>query len=126
MRCDCILEHGQPLEAVDGGARAILDLVGATATQTLALGCVARGAHIVICGLMGGDLTISLPVIPMRPLTIQGSYVGTLAELRELVALVKRTRTAAIPVTRRPLADANAALRELHDGKVVGRTILIP
>ena len=116
----------QIVKATDGGARAILDLVGATATQTLALACVARGAHIVICGLMGGDLTISLPIIPMRPLTIQGSYVGTLAELRELVALVKRTRMAAIPVTRRPLAEANSAMRDLHDGKVVGRIILIP
>ena len=110
----------------NGGARAVLDLVGATPTVTLAVASCARGGQIVICGLMGGDITLSLPVIPMRPLTIQGSYVGTLAELRELVAIVQRTKMRPIPVQRRPLADVNAAMQELIAGQVVGRTILLP
>ena len=75
---------------------------------------------------MGGDITLSLPIIPMRPLTLQGSYVGTLDELRELVALVQRTRMSPIPVSRRPLSDVNEALIDLQNGRVVGRTILIP
>jgi D-arabinose 1-dehydrogenase-like Zn-dependent alcohol dehydrogenase len=112
--------------ATDGGARAVLDLVGATPTVTLAVASCARGGHIVICGLMGGDIQLSLPIIPMRPLTIQGSYVGTLSELRELVELVRRSGMAAIPVTRRPMAEANDALQSLLAGRVVGRTILIP
>ena len=113
-------------QATGGGARAVLDLVGATPTVTLAMAASARGGHIVICGLMGGDLTLALPVIPMRPLTLQGSYVGTLQELQELVALVKRTKMSPIPVTRRPLAEANAALQDLHHGRIVGRTVLVP
>ncbi len=113
-------------QATDGGARAVLDLVGATPTVGLAIAACARGGHVVVCGLMGGDITLSLPVIPMRPLTLQGSYVGTLAELRELVALVQRTHMAPIPVTRRPLAEANDAMQELIAGRVVGRTVLIP
>jgi propanol-preferring alcohol dehydrogenase len=104
----------------------VLDLVGVTPTVTLAVAASARGGHIVICGLMGGDITLSLPVIPMRPLTLQGSYVGTLEELKELVGLVRRTRMKPIPVQRRPLADANAAMQDLIAGKVVGRTILVP
>jgi D-arabinose 1-dehydrogenase-like Zn-dependent alcohol dehydrogenase len=32
----------------------------------------------------------------------------------------------AIPVTRRPLADANAALQDLLHGRIVGRTVLMP
>ncbi len=112
--------------ATDSGARAVLDLVGATPTVSLAVASCARGGHIVICGLMGGDITLSLPVIPMRPLTLQGSYVGTLEELRELVALVQRTGMKAIPVARRPLSEANHALLDLHAGRVVGRAILVP
>jgi propanol-preferring alcohol dehydrogenase len=112
--------------ATTGGARAVLDLVGATPTVTLAVAACARGGHIVICGLMGGDITLALPVIPMRPLTLQGSYVGTLDELRELVALVQRTRMKPIPVKSRPLAEVNAAMQDLAAGKVVGRTILVP
>lgn len=113
-------------QATGGGARAVLDLVGATPTVSLAMASAARGGHIVICGLMGGDLTLALPVIPMRPLTLQGSYVGTLQELQELVNLVKRTGMKPIPVSTRPLAEANAAMQDLHHGRVVGRTVLVP
>ncbi len=116
----------QLITATGGGARAVLDLVGATATVTLAMAASARGGHIVICGLMGGDLTLALPTIPMRPLTLQGSYVGTVEELRELVSLVQRGALKPIPVNRRPLAEANEALQALHQGQVVGRTILVP
>ncbi len=113
-------------QATGGGARAVLDLVGATPTVGLAVASAARGGHIVICGLMGGDLTLALPVIPMRPLTIQGSYVGTLQELHELVDLVQRTGMKPIPVNTRPMAQANAAMQDLHHGRVVGRTVLVP
>jgi propanol-preferring alcohol dehydrogenase len=116
----------QIVHVTNGGARAVLDLVGATNTVTLAIASCARGGHIVICGLMGGDITLSLPIIPMRPLTIEGSYVGSLHELRELVSLVKRTAMKAIPVTRRPLSEVNSAIQDLHHGKVIGRTVLIP
>ena len=110
-----------------GGARRLaLDRIDVNDHGTLAVASCARGGHIVVCGLMGGDITLSLPVIPMRPLTLQGSYVGTLEELRELVALVERTGMKAIPVVRRPLSDANAALQDLHAGRVVGRAILVP
>ncbi|MFM2187600.1 MAG: hypothetical protein RIR43_2172, partial [Pseudomonadota bacterium] len=113
-------------QATGGGARAVLDLVGATPTVGLAMASAARGGHVVICGLMGGDLTLALPVIPMRPLTLQGSYVGTLQELQELVDLVQRTKMKSIPVRQRPLAQANEALQDLHHGRVVGRTVLVP
>jgi len=114
------------MEATQGGARAVLDLVGATATVTLALAASARGAHIVICGLMGGDITLPLPTLPLRPITLQGSYVGTLTELRELVSLARRARMTTIPVNPRPMAEVNQAMQQLLDGRVVGRTILVP
>jgi D-arabinose 1-dehydrogenase-like Zn-dependent alcohol dehydrogenase len=116
----------QVAQAVGGGARAVLDLVGATSTVTLALDSSARGGHIVIVGLMGGDITLALPIIPMRPLRIEGSYVGTLPELRELVALMRDGKIRPAPVTSRPLTEVNAALQALQEGKVVGRQVLIP
>ena len=33
--------------------------------------------------------------------------------------------TLSLPVTCRPLAEANQALQDLHHGKVIGRTILV-
>ncbi len=117
--------QAQLVALTGGGARAVLDLVGATATVTLALGASARGGQVVVCGLIGGDITLSLPTIPMRPLTLQGSYVGTVQELRELVALVQQGGLTPPPVSRRPMAEVNAAMQDLHQGKVVGRTVLM-
>lgn len=116
----------QIVDAVGGGARAVLDLVGSTSTVTLALDSCARGGHIVIVGLMGGDITLALPIIPMRPLRIEGSYVGTLPELRELVALMRDGKIRPAPVQKRPLDEVNDALLALQQGKVVGRQVLIP
>ena len=75
---------------------------------------------------MGGDITLPLPMIPTRPLSIQGSYVGTLAELQELVALARQGRIRPIPVTRRPMAELNDAVQALHAGRILGRTVLMP
>ncbi|MFT3812475.1 MAG: alcohol dehydrogenase [Acidovorax sp.] len=116
----------QLMQATGGGARAVLDLVGATPTVTLALAACGRGGHIVVVGLMGGDITLSLPIIPMKPIKLEGSYVGTLPELRELVALMRASKIPPTPVTARPLGEVNDALQALAQGKVIGRTVLVP
>lgn len=43
-----------------------------------------------------------------------------------LVELVKRTGMKSIPVSRRPMAQVNQAIDDLHHGKVIGRAVLIP
>jgi alcohol dehydrogenase/propanol-preferring alcohol dehydrogenase len=67
-----------------------------------------------------------LPLIPIKAITIQGSYVGNLRETEELLDLVRTKKVAPIPVTPMPLAKADAALRDLKSGKLVGRAILTP
>jgi len=59
-------------------------------------------------------------------MTLQGSYVGNLEELRELMALVATGKVPRVPAIERPLDDADAALNALKAGKVVGRIILKP
>jgi alcohol dehydrogenase, propanol-preferring len=80
----------------------------------------------VIVGLFGGDITLSLPPIPMRALTVQGSYVGSVPEMAELMDLIKRTGLPDVPVATRPLSEVNAAMADLRAGKVVGRIVLQP
>ena len=105
---------------------AAIDFVGATATAKLGIDAVGRGGKYVIVGLFGGDITLSLPLLPMRAITIQGSYVGSLAELKELLALVASGKVPPVPLNERRLADANTVLEELKGGRIVGRAILTP
>ena len=110
----------------NGGAWAVVDLVGSSQSARLGYDSLIKGGKYVIVGLFGGDLTVSLPPIPMRALTIQGSYVGSVPEMAELMDLVKRTGLPDVPVSTRPLSDVNAAMDDLRAGKVVGRVVLQP
>ena len=103
---------------------AAIDLVGAPATAQLGLDCLTKGGKLIIVGLFGGGIHLSLPLVPQRALTIQGSYVGNLDELKQLMALVRQKKVRPIPIRTKPLEYAATALEELRAGKVVGRTVL--
>ncbi|WP_028356175.1 alcohol dehydrogenase [Bordetella petrii] len=101
-----------------------IDLVGAPATTALAFDCLAKGGKLVMVGLFGGGSNWPLALIPLKALSILGSYVGNLAELRELMELVSAGRVPPIPVSRYPLPQADSVLDALRQGKVVGRAVL--
>jgi propanol-preferring alcohol dehydrogenase len=116
----------QIIAMTSGGAWAVIDLVGSSATARLGVDCLIKGGKYVIVGLYGGDIALSLPPLPMRAITIQGSYVGSLPETQELIELVRRTGVPPVPVATRPLDDVNAVLNDLRAGKVIGRVVLTP
>ena len=109
-----------------GGAAAVIDFVGAGATASLGFTALATSGLLVIVGLFGGHLEASLPLWPLRDLTVQGSYVGSLEEMRELLRLVDSGVVLPIPIHARPLSDAEAVLNDLRAGGSVGRTVLTP
>ena len=59
-------------------------------------------------------------------MTIQGSYVGSLPEMAEMMELVRRKGLPDVPVTTRRLDEVNAAHADLRAGKIVGRVVLTP
>jgi len=109
-----------------GGAAAVIDFVGAGTTASLGFKALGTGGLLVIVGLFGGQLEASLPLWPLRSLTVQGSYVGSLDEMRELLRLVDGGAVSPIPIHSRPLSEAQAVLDDLKDGKAVGRMVLTP
>ena len=113
-------------KAAGGPVRAVIDLVGSAQTTQLGFDCLGKGGKLIIVGLFGGGATFALPLIPIKAVTIQGSYVGNLRETQELLDLVRTKKVAPIPVTRLPLAKANDALLDLQKGKLVGRAVLTP
>lgn len=113
------------LQKLAGGElRAVVDTVGGEATSGLGIAAVRKGGRYVIVGLYGGQMTISLPTIPMRALSIMGSYVGSLGELKELMELVKTGKVKPIPIETRPIDAAYQTLQDLKAGKIVGRVVL--
>ncbi|MGI9437718.1 MAG: alcohol dehydrogenase [Geminicoccaceae bacterium] len=127
-----VIDNGDPdaasmlLDLTGGGARAAIDFVGAVPTAKFGLGALRKGGRLVIVGLYGGALPVSLPLMPTKSLTIQGSYVGTLEELQALVKLGQAGKIPPIPLDLRPLDAAPEALDDLRAGKVSGRVILQP
>lgn len=121
-----VATHIRTLTPEGAGAAAILDLVGAGETVQLAIECAARGGHIVVVGLIGGAIALSIPLLPQRALTLQGSYVGSPGAFRDLMALVAQGTVAPVPTQRRPLAAVQSALDDLRRGAVVGRIVLTP
>ena len=95
------------------------------ATARFAFGALRKGGKLVQVGLFGGELMLPLPIMAIRALTVQGSYVGNPKELRELVeAGAGGRRCSALPVATVPQNQANDALMRLRDGKVTGRLVL--
>src|SRR6201987_130894 len=116
----------QIIDLTQGGAWAVIDLVGSSQSARVGYDSLIKGGKYVIVGLFGGDMTVSLPPIPMRALTIQGSYVGSVPETAELMALVRRTGLPEVPVATKPLDQVNAVLHDLRAGKIIGRAVLTP
>ena len=112
------------IDAAGGPVMAVIDLVNGTQTARFAFGALRKGGKLIQVGLFGGELTLPLPIMAIRALTVQGSYVGNPKELRELMKLAQDGLLAALPVTTVPQNQADSALMRLRDGQVTGRLIL--
>ncbi|MDH4389927.1 MAG: alcohol dehydrogenase [Aquabacterium sp.] len=119
--CDAAAQIQQ---ATGGGSAATLDFVGSGPTVDLAMAAAAKGGSVVVVGLYGGAINLPTPYLPMRALTLRGSYVGTHGEMAELLALVNQKGLPPVPVTTRPLDEVSTALADLRAGRVVGRVVL--
>ncbi|WP_376091004.1 zinc-binding dehydrogenase [Roseomonas sp. CCTCC AB2023176] len=103
---------------------AIVDLVNGSATARSAFDAMGKGARLVQVGLFGGEMTLPLPIMAMRALTVQGSYVGTPQDLRDVIALAQSGSLAPLPVETAPMPQADAVLQRLRAGRVTGRVVL--
>lgn len=125
-RDEDVLDQIRAASAHGRGLRAAIDLVGNAATLQLGIDSLVKGGKVIAVGLMGGEITVPTPSFPMRALTIEGSYVGSLQDMHELMALVRDKAIPAPPISRRPLDDAQAVIDELREGRITGRAVLTP
>ncbi|WGF88282.1 alcohol dehydrogenase [Marinivivus vitaminiproducens] len=113
--------------ATGGRVTAAIDLVGSAESARVGFDCLTtKGAKLIVVGLYGGAAPWPIPLVAMKAITIQGSHVGSLPELIELMALVRHANLPPIPVTCRHLHEATDALNALKAGQVIGRAVLVP
>lgn len=113
----------------ENGARRLygaIDFVNNGATAALALGALQKGGKLVSVGLFGGEHTYPTSLLALQVFTIEGNFVGSLPELKELVTLAKEQDLPKLPITEKPLnaENLNAALDDLGAGRSRGRTVL--
>jgi len=113
-------------KASGGGVGAAVDFAGSDKSLAFAHSVVAKGGAAIVVGLFGGSFTLPVPMFPLRALTIMGSYVGSTAEAREMLDLVKAGKVAPIPLETRPLGETSRSLDDLRAGKIVGRVVITP
>ena len=113
----------QVIKQTDGIA-SVIDFVGAEATAEFGLSVLRKGGKMVMVGLFGGALELPLPTVPLRSISIVGSYVGSLVELRELVTLVLDGQVGPMPLDIRSMKFAQKTLDDLRKGRISGRAVL--
>lgn len=124
LGAEAVFEPGQRLpERVD----VVLETVGA-ATWSHSLKSLRPGGTVVIAGATSGDAPshAELTRIFFQQLRVQGSTMGNLEQLRQVVRVVEQTGVRPLIDRVLPLSQAAAGLAALESGEVFGKVVLTP
>jgi alcohol dehydrogenase/propanol-preferring alcohol dehydrogenase len=113
------------LDAAGGPVAAAIDLVATSETARTAFDALRKGGKLVLVGIAGGEITLSLALMIFRAQSIEGSNTGTPQDLRDVVRLAREGRLRPTPVVEFPKDRANDALMKLHHGVITGRAVLV-
>ena len=124
-----VLSNGTAAEAIreltgGRGADVVIDFVGATPTLQLARSVARVMADVTVVGIGGGEVPLSFFSQPYE-VSIATTYWGSRPELVELLALAARGDVSS-ERTLYSLDDAARAYRDLRDGTVTGRAVVVP
>ena len=107
----------------EGALYGAVDFVGSATTAQLALGALRKGGKLILVGLFGGEIALSIGATILRAVTVQGSHLGSLAELQEVVSQARAGKIRPIPIQIRPLTEVSRTLDELKAGTILGRIV---
>ena len=114
---------GHLQQITDGALYGVIDFVGSAATCGLGLGALRKGGKLILVGLFGGEIPLSIGATILRAITVRGSHLGSVAELEEVVALAQGGSIKPIPITTRPLSEVSRTLDQLKAGQIIGRVV---
>jgi D-arabinose 1-dehydrogenase-like Zn-dependent alcohol dehydrogenase len=110
-------------QAAGGPAYGAVDFVGSSATVGQVFTTLRKGGKLVLVGLFGGELALSVAETVLRAVTVQGSHLGSIAELQAVIALARAGRLKRMPLEMRPLSEVSETLDQLRAGKIIGRVV---
>jgi D-arabinose 1-dehydrogenase-like Zn-dependent alcohol dehydrogenase len=110
--------------AETGGLASAIDFVGAEGSAAFALSLLRKGGRLMVVGLFGGSMALSLATLPLRAVSIVGVFTGSLPEFEELMALAREGKVKPAPLEIRPLDEAQQSLDDLRAGRIRGRVVL--
>jgi alcohol dehydrogenase/propanol-preferring alcohol dehydrogenase len=110
--------------AETGGLASAIDFVGAEDSATFGLSLLRKGGRLMVVGLFGGSMALSLATLPLRAVSIVGVFTGSLPEFRELMALAREGKVKPAPLETRLLDEARQSLDDLRAGRIRGRVVL--
>jgi len=113
------------LEITGGkGAEAVIDFVGEGGAIESGVAMLRRAGNYYVIGY-GGVLAVPTIDIISTEINFIGNLVGSYNDLVELMVLAAQDRVR-LHTTKYSLNDFGTALRDLADGRVQGRAILVP
>ena len=111
-------------DSFDGtGIGAVVDFVGASATQGFAEQILRKGGLSVVVGLFGGMIQRPLVMFPLQARSVVGAFVGSFEDAHEMMDVLRKNDIPPPPHHFRSISEASKSLHELRDGKIMGRCI---
>jgi len=114
----------EALRAWEGGADIIVATSPVADSMVAAFPGLARNGTMVVLGAPPENIEISPFDLIMGRRRLMGSPAGSRKDLRDVLEFAA-THNIRPTVTRMPLEDAGKALKEMHEGRIRGRAVLV-
>ncbi len=111
-------------ETNGNGLDCVLDIVGTTATLSVAVDCLKPGGRLVVVGYTPDAFSVAGKRLAQNELEIIGSRGGSRADLAAAIQLMASGNLRSIVTDSRPLEQVNEAHQQLRSGNVLGRLVL--
>lgn len=106
-----------------GSAHIVLVSSGSKAAYDTAFYCVRPTGTLLVVGLPSAEISFPAIIMAAGEVNIKASAVGTREDLRHVLALAAEGKLHC-EVATRPLAEVNAVMEEMRNGKISGRVVL--
>jgi D-arabinose 1-dehydrogenase-like Zn-dependent alcohol dehydrogenase len=115
---------GEALRAWEGGADIIVATSPAADSMVAAFPGLARNSTMIVLGAPPENIAVSPFDLIMGRRRLMGSPAGSRKDLRDVLEFAASNNIRPT-VTRMPLEDAGKALKEMHEGRIRGRAVLV-